>query len=222
MCELMWRTVPDISVVQKYNFCYWFQSGKKSEVAGWAVTSHVLNQGQRCGALGFPNILPQPLSVYKTSLRFQGSRDLLFGVKKPGAISGDVLSPGCSGSMVGWVMTRQSVRVTALGLLQTSLPAPVSPNTLCLPHTEECLSKPVPWKTELEGFSGPLPLIAQLCFSFCWFLSLFVSGWVLHIRATVRGAVSSQWANFPNSCRLWARVIMAAKANCVWVRLKPY
>lgn len=168
----MWRTVPDISVVQKYNFCYWFQSGKKSEVAGWAVTSHVLNQGQRCGALGFPNILPQPLSVYKTSLRSQGSRDLLFGVKKPGAISGDVLSPGCCGSMVGWVMTRQSVCVTALGLLQTSLPAPVSPNTLCLPHTEECLSKPVPWKTELEGFSGPLPLIAQLCFSFCWFLSL--------------------------------------------------
>lgn len=57
-----------------------------------------------CGALGFPNILPQPLSVYKTegaSLRSQGNRDLLFGVKKAGAISGDVLSPGCSGSMVG-------------------------------------------------------------------------------------------------------------------------
>lgn len=52
ICELMWRTVPVISVTQKYSFNYWIQLRNKSEVAGWAVGSHVLNEGQRCGALG--------------------------------------------------------------------------------------------------------------------------------------------------------------------------
>lgn len=42
------------------------------------------------------NILPQSLSGYKTegaSLRSWGNMDLLFGVKNPGAIFGNVLSP---------------------------------------------------------------------------------------------------------------------------------
>lgn len=120
ICELRWRTVPVISVVQKHNFYYWFQLRNKSEVAGWAVGSHVLNEGQCFGVLGFPDILPQSLSVCKTegaSLRSEGSRDLLSGVKTQELFWG-CPQPRGSGSMVGWVMTRLSVCVTALGLLR--------------------------------------------------------------------------------------------------------
>lgn len=196
------NTTPAIDFSEEMNLKFW-------------LSCRFLNKGQ-CWGLWDSQTFSQSLSVCQAegaALGSEGSRDwfaLCSGVQE--------LFWGCPQpqqcSMGGewwqlWVFVLQP-----WGAQGSSLPAPVSHWGVLIQTS--ALEKGA------EGFSGPLPLIGELCFTFCWFLPLLLWGWVHHISATVRGAVSSQWANFPNSCRLWARVIMAAKANCVWVRLKPY
>lgn len=110
---------------------------------------------------------PVPLSVQDRGSIFEILRKQGFALwsEKPGSYFWGVLSPGCSASMVGWVMTRQSVCVTALRLLRRSLPAPASLITLCLPQTKECLPKPMPWKTA-GGFFRPSAALRIALFQF--------------------------------------------------------
>lgn len=122
----------------------------KPEVAGWAVGS--LMRASAVGLWDSQTSFPSPSQCSReihlcisASLKEAGICSLGY--------SGMSSAPGI-GSTVGWVLTRLSVCVTALGLLRGHPCLLLLTDTHCLPHTEECASKPVPCKNELKVFQA--------------------------------------------------------------------